>query len=121
MIFVGRLGPQAVAAVSIGGIEDERETAKTVLGPSILLSVASAAVIAVSGYIFAEPVLRLLGAGLRRFGNAKTPMIALGIGFSGSRMPPASTWGRTWGPSVRTEPNGARGFQSGSSQCSWSL
>ena len=62
MIFVGRLGPQAVAAVSIGGIEDERETAKTVLGPSILLSVASAAVIAVSGYIFAEPVLRLLGA-----------------------------------------------------------
>jgi putative MATE family efflux protein len=135
MIFVGRLGPQAIAAVSIGGViigmvrmvgmgisigtvalisrfvgQDDRETAKTVLGQSILLSVASGAVIGVLGYMLAEPVLRLLGAasdvipygvdylrvmsvgsvamflnvvlgaGLRGFGNAKTPMIALGIG-----------------------------------------
>ena len=135
MIFVGRLGPEAIAAVSIGGVvigivrmvgmgistgtvalisrfvgQKDRDTAKLVLGQSVTMSLVGAAVIAVAGHFLAEPLLRVLGAaddvipygvdylrimtagsvamflsvvlgaGLRGFGNATTPMIALGIG-----------------------------------------
>ena len=134
MIFVGRLGPGAIAAVSMGGIlmglirmlamgistgtvamvsrfagQKNVEAAQDVVGQSITLSVICAAVIALLGWFFAAPVLRLLGAaedvlpdgvaylrimcvggitmfltmtlgaGMRGFGDAMTPMWAMGI------------------------------------------
>ena len=135
MIFVGRLGPEAIAAVSIGGVlmglirmvgmgvsvgtvamiaryvgQKKIPEAQRVLGQSITLNIIGAAVIAVLGGLFAEPMVRALGAaeevvapaaaylrimclgsitmflsiglaaGLRGFGDAVTPMWTLGIG-----------------------------------------
>jgi putative MATE family efflux protein len=134
MIFVGRLGAAAIAAVSIGGVlmglirmfamgistgtvalvsrfvgEGRPEAARDAIGQSISLSVAFSAAVAVLGWLLPEPVLRLLGAaedvipqgvdylrvmcvgsitmfltltlsaGMRGFGNAVTPMWALGL------------------------------------------
>ena len=134
MIFVGRLGASAIAAVSIGGVlmglirmlamgistgtvalvsrfvgQKNHEAARDVVGQSLVLSVACSVVVAVLGWIFPEPVLRLLGAaddvipqgvaylrvvcagsitmfltltlsaGMRGFGDAVTPMWALGV------------------------------------------
>jgi putative MATE family efflux protein len=134
MIFVGRLGPSAIAAVSMSGIlmgiirmiamgistgtmalvsrftgSGDEASAEKVLGQSITLSIISAGFVAVLGGLFAEPVLRVmgaaedvvpqgaayfrimclgsitmyftiaLGAGMRGFGDAVTPMWALGI------------------------------------------
>lgn len=134
MIFVGRLGAAAIAAVSIGGVlmglirmlamgistgtvalvsrfvgEGRSEAARDIVGQSITLSIACSAIVAVLGWLFAEPVLRLLGAaadvipqgvdylrvvcvgsitmfltltlaaGMRGFGEAVIPMWALGI------------------------------------------
>ncbi|MGQ9630528.1 MAG: MATE family efflux transporter [bacterium] len=134
MIFVGRLGPSAIAAVSISGTivgvvrmiamgistgtvamvarlvgAGDRGAADEVIFQSLILSFLSSAVIAVLGYVLAEPVLRALGAaedvipdgvaylrvmclggitifltmslsaGLRGFGDAVTPMKALGL------------------------------------------
>jgi putative MATE family efflux protein len=134
MIFVGRLGPSAIAAVSMSGVlmgiirmiamgistgtmalvsrfvgAGDSASAEKVLGQSIALSVISAAAVALLGGLFSEPVLRLmgaaedvvpqgaayfrimclggltmyltitLGAGMRGFGDAVTPMWALGI------------------------------------------
>lgn len=134
MIFVGRLGAEAIAAVSICGVlmgiirmgamgistgtvamvsrfvgKKEHEAARAALNQSITLSILSSAVIAVLGSIFAAPLLRALGAaeevvphgvsylrimcmgsitmflsiilsaGMRGFGDATTPMIAMGI------------------------------------------
>ena len=87
MIFVGRLGPWAIAAVSMSGIlmgiirmvamgistgtvamvsrfvgSDDRDSAEKVLGQSITLSLISAAVVAVLGLFFAAPLVRALGA-----------------------------------------------------------
>jgi putative MATE family efflux protein len=134
MIFVGRLGPAAIAAVSMSGTlmglirmlamgistgtvamvsrfvgQQNRDAAQEVVGQSIALSILCSAGIALLGWFFAEPVLRLLGAaddvvpdgvaylrimcvggitmfltmtlgaGMRGFGDAVTPMWALGI------------------------------------------
>ena len=134
MIFVGRIGPEAIAAVSICGVlmgiirmgamgistgtvalvsrfvgKKEHDRAHLVLNQSITLSIATSVVIGVLGYILAAPVLRALGAaeevvphgvsylrimcvgsitmflsiilsaGMRGFGDATTPMIAMGI------------------------------------------
>lgn len=87
MIFVGRLGPDAIAAVSISGVlmglirmvamgistgtvalisrfvgRSERETAQLVLGQSITLSLLASLLVAVFGVILAAPILRALGA-----------------------------------------------------------
>jgi putative MATE family efflux protein len=134
MIFVGRLGASAIAAVSIGGVlmglirmfamgistgtmalvsrfvgERNHEAARDVVGQSLVLSVVCSVVVAVQGWFFPEPVLRLLGAAddvipqgvdylrvvcmgsitmfltltlsvsMRGFGDAVTPMWALGV------------------------------------------
>ena len=143
MIFVGRLGPEALAAVSMGGVlmgivrmvamgisagtvalvsryvgAKDRSRAQGVLGQSILMSLAGSGVIAVLGLLFSEPLLRLLGAteevlplgtaylsimcagsitmflsitlgaGMRGFGDAKTPMWALGLASASPTPPP---------------------------------
>jgi putative MATE family efflux protein len=134
MIFVGKLGPAAIAAVSISGIimglirmvamgistgtvamvsrfvgADERSSAEEIMTQSLFLSFVSSIAVAVTGYLLAEPVLRLLGAtedilpdgtayltimcfggftifltmtlsaALRGFGDAVTPMRAMGM------------------------------------------
>ena len=134
MIFVGRLGPAAIAAVSMSGVlmglirmlaagistgtvalvsrfvgQGDRAAAQDAVGQSILLSAVCSVVVALLGWFFAEPVLRLLGAaddvisggvaylrvmclggitmflsmtlgaGMRGFGDAVTPMWALGL------------------------------------------
>ena len=134
MIFVGRLGTSAIAAVSICGVlmglirmlamgistgtvamisrfigEKNSDDAGAVLAQSIILSVICSAAVALLGWFFAEPVLRMLGAaedvipagteylrimcvfsltmflsmilsaGMRGYGDATTPMIAMGI------------------------------------------
>jgi putative MATE family efflux protein len=134
MIYVGRLGAAAIAAVSIGGVvmglirmlvtgistgtvalvsrfvgEKKPQEARDVVGQSILLSAVGAVVVAILGWFFSEPMLRLLGAaddvipdgvaylrvmcvggitmfltmtlaaGMRGFGDAVTPMWAMGI------------------------------------------
>ena len=134
MIFVGRLGPEAIAAVSMSGIlmglirmvvmgisagtvalvsrfvgSRDHLSAESVLAQSIFLAVISSVIIAIAGHFLAAPVLRglgaspevvgpaaeyfrivcygsitmflsiILGAGMRGFGDATTPMIALGI------------------------------------------
>lgn len=134
MVFVGKLGPQAIAAVSISGVlmglirmgamgistgtvamisrfvgQEDREAAQKVLGQSITLSLISSAVVALLGLLLAAPLVSALGAeedvvaagaaylrimclgsitmffsislaaGMRGFGDAVTPMWALGI------------------------------------------
>ncbi len=134
MIFVGRLGPSAIAGVSMGGVvvglirmlsmgistgtvalvsrfvgQKEEESAERAIGQSLLLGLACSAVVAVLGWGLSRPLLRLLGggddvvgpggdylivmtvgsvamfmtmtmsAGARGFGDAITPMWALGI------------------------------------------
>jgi putative MATE family efflux protein len=134
MIFVGRLGPSAIAAVSMSGVvmglirmlamgistgtvalvsrfvgqKDER-AAEDAVGQSLLLGLLGSAAVALFGWLLSGPVLRLLGAaddviapgvaylrimcvgsftmfltmilsaGARGFGDAVTPMLALGI------------------------------------------
>jgi putative MATE family efflux protein len=134
MIFVGRLGPNAIAGVSMGGVvvglirmlsmgistgtvalvsrfvgRKEEESAESAVGQSLLLGLACSAVVALLGAWLSRPVLRLLGAGedvagpggdylvvmtvgavamfmtmtmsagARGFGDAITPMWAMGI------------------------------------------
>ena len=134
MIFVGRLGPAAIAAVSISGVlmglirmlpwgisvgtvalisrtvgEGDRATAEHVMGQSITLSLIGSAGVALVGIALATPLMRALGAepdvipqgaaylrimclgsvtmffsmtlgaGMRGFGDAVSPMWALGI------------------------------------------
>ena len=134
MIFVGRLGPSAIAAVSIGGIvmglvrmiamgistgtvamvsrhagRGDHQTGEEVITQSLFLSVLFSALIILIGHVFSEPILRAMGAteeflrdavaylkimcyggitifltmtlsaGLRGFGDAVTPMYALGL------------------------------------------
>ncbi len=87
MIFVGRLGPAAIASVSMSGIlmgfifmiaigistgtiamvsrfvgAGRKEEAGNVVMQSVFLGVISAVIVAVLGYIFASSVLKLLGA-----------------------------------------------------------
>ncbi len=134
MIFVGRLGPSAIAAVSIGGIvmglvrmiamgistgtvamvsrfvgAGDHRSAEEVITQTLFLNFFFSAVIALLGHIFAETILRAMGAteeiltyavaylrimcygsitifltmtlsaGLRGFGDAVTPMHALAL------------------------------------------
>jgi len=134
MIFVGRLGPAAIAAVSVSGIlvgvvrmlaigvstgtvalvsryigQKDRPAAESVVYHSVILSLLGSALVAVAGYFLAEPRLGALGAaddvvplgaaylrimclggftifftmtlsaGLRGYGDAVTPMFALGV------------------------------------------
>jgi len=95
MIFVGRLGPAAVGAVAMAGVligipmmlmmgisagsialisrfwgAGKKEDAETVAMQSLLLAILVSVIIAISGYLFAVPLLRILGA--------KQEMVALG-------------------------------------------
>lgn len=134
MIFVGRLGPAAIAAVSVSGIlmgvvrmlaigistgtvalvsrfvgRKDPQAAHSVVFHSVVLSLMGSVLVGVSGYLFAEPLLVALGAGpevvppgvaylrimcvggftvffsmtlsasLRGYGDALTPMVALGV------------------------------------------
>lgn len=101
MIFVGRLGPEAIAAVSMSGIlmglirmvvmgisagtvalvsrfvgSRDHLSAESVLAQSLLLAVTAASVIAVAGHFLAEPVLRALGASADA-GEATVPDLAV--------------------------------------------
>lgn len=155
MIFVGRLGASAIAAVSIGGVlmglirmlamgistgtvalvsrfagEKNYGAAREVVGQSLTLSVACSVAVGVLGWFFPEPVLRLLGAaddvipqgvgylrvvclgsitmfltltlsaGMRGFGDAITPMWALGAAsLLNVGLDPLFIFG--WGPFPR--------------------
>lgn len=134
MMFVGRLGPAALAGVSMGGVvmglirmlamgistgtvalvsrfvgQKNERAAEDAVGQALFLSLACSAAIALFGWFLSAPVLRLLGAaddvlepgtsylrviclgsitmfltmtmsaGARGFGDAITPMYALGI------------------------------------------
>jgi putative MATE family efflux protein len=134
MIFVGRLGPAAIAAVSVSGIlmgvvrmlaigistgtvamvsrfigQKDQLAAVNVMFHSVILSLIGSILIGIVGYYFAGPLLVALGAaaevvppglaylrimclggltifltmtlsaGLRGFGDAVTPMVALGV------------------------------------------
>lgn len=134
MIFVGRLGPAAIAGVSMAGVvmglirmlamgistgtvalvarfvgQKDQRAADDAVGQALLLSLVGSAVVALFGWFLSEPVLRLLGAsgdvlepgvtylqviclgsitmfltmtmsaGARGFGDAITPMWALGV------------------------------------------
>ncbi len=134
MIFVGRLGPDAIAGVSMGGVimglirmlsmgistgtvaivsrfvgQKNEAEAESAVGQSLLLGLACSVVVALLGWGLSRPLLRLLGAGedvvgpggdylvvmtvgaaamfmtmtmsagARGFGDAITPMWALGV------------------------------------------
>jgi len=88
MIFVGKLGPAAIAAVSMSGIllmlvmtvaigistgtvalvarhfgAKQQEQAENVAIQAVFVGILSSVVLGVLGYLLAAPVLRLLGAG----------------------------------------------------------
>ncbi|RKY88226.1 MATE family efflux transporter [candidate division KSB1 bacterium] len=88
MIFVGKLGPAAIAAVSMSGIllmlvmtvaigistgtvalvarhfgAKQQEQAENVAIQAVFVGILSSVVLGVLGYVLAAPVLRLLGAG----------------------------------------------------------
>ena len=134
MMFVGRLGPAAIAGVSMGGVvmglirmlamgistgtvalvarlvgQKNERAAEVAVGQALFLSLLCSAAIALFGWFLSAPVLRLLGAsgdvlgpgvdylrviclgsitmfltmtlsaGARGFGDAITPMWALGV------------------------------------------
>jgi len=87
MIFVGKLGPSAIAAVSMCGImmgmifalaigittgtialvsrffgAKDFETADKVVVQTIFLAITASVIIGIGGYLLAEPIMRLLGA-----------------------------------------------------------
>ena len=87
MIFVGRLGPEAIAAVAMGGIligivmialvgisigttamvaravgAGKIEEAENVAAQSLFMGVIGSAILSVCGYFLAEPLLVLFGA-----------------------------------------------------------
>ena len=88
MFFVGKLGPEAVAAVSMCGLlihmiiiaavgiatgtvamvavylgAKEQNKAENVVVQAIFMGIFISIIIAILGYFFAEPILKLLGAG----------------------------------------------------------
>ncbi|HIH96673.1 MAG TPA: MATE family efflux transporter [Thermoplasmata archaeon] len=105
MFFVGRLGPSAIAAVSMGGViigiimvavmgisvgaialvsryigRKDSDSANNVVMQSLLLALMFSLVVMILGYIFAEPLLRLLGAekDVINLGSSYIKILALG-------------------------------------------